>query len=64
MNHPPSPRTIRAIAVQADTDPRTVVRYLTRKPMRPTCAERIRQALDHLKLNELAPPQTPDEETR
>ena len=42
--------SVRRIAVEASADPRTVVKYLTGKPVAGVCAERIDAALTRLGL--------------
>jgi hypothetical protein len=44
----------RALSVAAMVDPRTVVRYLAGLPIRSTCAARIREALQRLKLGPIS----------
>lgn len=45
-----NPHELRRIAVAASCDPKTVRRFLTGEPVRPTCRARIESALRTLNL--------------
>jgi len=46
---------LRAVAVKAQVDPRTVRRVLAGRPTREICAERVRGAISDLGLGESSP---------